>query len=146
MNKDLFPHLPAVAGRRVNSSLADLEYRARVHLEEEQGKPLPENSLIALLCDTVRLCREQADMMGRPPIERPVEELLDRLITEAGKKDIALYDIHYCRAGWGILWHEDSSKRTFRQDGLLKVYTYYPTVRQMIEGEIRKLKGEKADG
>lgn len=217
-------------------NLSDLEYRARVHLQEEQGKPLPDNALIALLCDTVRLCREQADLMGRP-FERPIEELLDRLMVEANKrtgnkivirgiqygeagwgvlwhdgrslkvyhyystirqaiesemrrmlkegkgdeeenvttdddddhhhpqkpvgeppdahpkpveelldelmvfagekKDIALYDIHYCRAGWGVLWHED--------DGHKQVYAYYPTVRQMIEGETKRLKGE-SDG
>ena len=134
--KDLFPHLPAVGGRRVETSLADLEYRARVHLQAEQGKPSPDNALIALLCDTVRLCREQADLMACHP--RSVEELLERLITEAGKRDIALYDIHYCAAGWGILWHEDSSKRTFRQDDL-KVYSYYPTLREMIDSELKRL-------
>ena len=62
--KDFFPHLPAVGGRRVETSLADLEYRARIRLQAEQGKPLPDNALIALLCDTVRLCREYADMMS----------------------------------------------------------------------------------
>jgi hypothetical protein len=55
--------LPAVAGNRLPCSLQEFERRCLVHLMWEQEKPLPDNGLIALLCDGVRLAREQADFL-----------------------------------------------------------------------------------
>jgi hypothetical protein len=54
---------PAVGGRRIERTIADLERAALVCLAEEQEKPNPDNALIAVLCDTVRLGREYADSM-----------------------------------------------------------------------------------
>ncbi len=53
--------LPEVAGRVLPTTLADFERRCRVYLREEQAKPSPDNALVALLCDGVRLAREAVD-------------------------------------------------------------------------------------
>lgn len=50
-----------VGGRRLLRSLADFERACKVHIAEEQDKLNPDNALIALLCDAVRLAREQED-------------------------------------------------------------------------------------
>jgi len=55
---DALRNLPAVGGSYVEGTLYDLAHRAQVHLGLEQAKPLPDNALIAVLCDTVRLVRE----------------------------------------------------------------------------------------
>ena len=49
--------LPAVAGR-LDRTIADFERACLVHLAEEQARPNPDNALIAVLCDAVRLARE----------------------------------------------------------------------------------------
>lgn len=50
--------LPEVGGDVMLSSLDNFEHRCKVHLADEQRKIAPDNSLIALICDAVRLCRE----------------------------------------------------------------------------------------
>jgi len=50
--------LPSVGGSYVEGTLNGLAHRAQVHLGMEQEKVLPDNALIAVLCDTVRLVRE----------------------------------------------------------------------------------------
>jgi hypothetical protein len=57
------PSLPKVAGRSLTRSLYDFQRACLVTLAEEQAKPLPDNALVALLCDAVRLSREQADFL-----------------------------------------------------------------------------------
>jgi hypothetical protein len=42
----------------MEGSIADLEHRCLLLMEEEQRKIAPDNALIATLCDTVRFCRE----------------------------------------------------------------------------------------
>jgi hypothetical protein len=54
------PSAVAVAGPLARS-LADFERSCLVHIEEEQQRPNPDNSLIAVLCDAVRLTRECAE-------------------------------------------------------------------------------------
>ena len=49
--------LPRVAGR-MECSNADFEYRCLICIADEQDKPLPDNALIAVLCDAVRLARK----------------------------------------------------------------------------------------
>lgn len=49
--------LPAVAGR-FDRTLADFERSCLVHLDEEQRRANPDNALIAVLCDAVKLARE----------------------------------------------------------------------------------------
>jgi hypothetical protein len=51
-------NLPAVGGSYVEGTLAGLAHRAQIHLGIEQEKALPDNALIAVLCDTVRMVRE----------------------------------------------------------------------------------------
>lgn len=52
--------LPAVGGRFCEWSLNELEHRCLVTMLHEQEKPLPDNGLIAVLCNAVRLAREQS--------------------------------------------------------------------------------------
>ena len=54
-------NLPEVCGRIMPCSNADFERRCKVYLAREQEKPLPDNGLVALLCDAVRCVREYTD-------------------------------------------------------------------------------------
>ena len=54
---------PEVAGRMCEWSMREFERRARMCIQREQEKPLPDNDLIAVLCNAVRLCREHTDRM-----------------------------------------------------------------------------------
>lgn len=53
--------MPEVGGSMIDGTLADLERRARLCIGREQEKIAPDNALIAVLCDTVRLVREHCD-------------------------------------------------------------------------------------
>ena len=66
--------LPVVAGRMVTGTLADLTRRAQRFLADEQDKPMPDNALIGVLCDTVRLVREHVDAQRCPPLEARAEK------------------------------------------------------------------------
>ncbi len=57
--------LPAVAGRILGCTVNEFEHRCRAYLMREQEKPNPDNGLIAILCDAVRLGREHCDFMRR---------------------------------------------------------------------------------
>jgi len=54
----------SVEGDRLPTSLAQFIQRAKVLLEEEQAKPLPDSALIGFLCDAVRLARENNNLGG----------------------------------------------------------------------------------
>lgn len=56
------PNLPEVAGR-MECSIANLEHRARMALYFEQQRPAPDNALISILCDCIRMGREYAAAM-----------------------------------------------------------------------------------
>jgi hypothetical protein len=56
----------AVAGR-MERTIADFERACLVHLADEQRRPNPDNALIAVLCDAVRLSREQGKGCLDPP-------------------------------------------------------------------------------
>jgi hypothetical protein len=58
---DASAELPAVAGM-MRGSIQDFERTCLVLADEEQRKPLPNNALVATLCDGVRLCREYAGL------------------------------------------------------------------------------------
>jgi hypothetical protein len=53
-----------VAGERCEWSIADFEHRCLVLIENEQQKPLPDNALISVLCNAVRLARELSASIG----------------------------------------------------------------------------------
>lgn len=53
--------MPEVGGRMIDGTLNDLERRARLCIGLELEKIAPDNALIAVLCDTVRLVREHCD-------------------------------------------------------------------------------------
>ena len=53
-----------VAGEFMERSIASFVRACEVHIEAEQGKPLPDNSLIAVLADAIRLTRELARSVG----------------------------------------------------------------------------------
>lgn len=55
--------LPQVAGR-MECSNQEFERRCRLYLAQEQEKPLPDNGLISVLCDGVRLAREYSKAMN----------------------------------------------------------------------------------
>jgi hypothetical protein len=48
----------AVGGEYTEGTIAELAQRCEVLIAEEQEKPLPDNALISVLCNTVRLTRE----------------------------------------------------------------------------------------
>lgn len=50
-----------VAGNQMERTLAEFERACEVHIQEEQRRPNPDNALIALLCDAVRLKREACE-------------------------------------------------------------------------------------
>lgn len=55
--------LPEVAGRVLTVPIQTFVNRCLVHIEEEQRRANPDNALIAVLCDAVRLAREYVDFM-----------------------------------------------------------------------------------
>lgn len=61
--------LPAVGGRRIDCSNAAFEHRCLVYLAREQAKLSPDNGMIALLCDAVRITREYSDNMVSRSVE-----------------------------------------------------------------------------
>tara|TARA_R110000851_G_scaffold317849_2_gene481497 strand:- start:215 stop:535 length:321 start_codon:yes stop_codon:yes gene_type:complete len=56
--------LPDVAGRMEGSN-AGYERRCRVYLQQEQRKMNPDNALVALFSDGVRIAREYSEMMSK---------------------------------------------------------------------------------
>jgi len=50
-----------IGGDTLSVSLNEFNRRAEILLADEQEKPLPDNALIAFLCDAVRLSREYSD-------------------------------------------------------------------------------------
>jgi hypothetical protein len=67
-----------VGGRRMERSIASFERACEVYIEAEQEKLAPDNVLIALLCDAVRLSRELEDYATRPPNTRSVDKIIMR--------------------------------------------------------------------
>ena len=53
--------VPQVIGRQCLRPLDEMERAALVLLGDEQCMPMPDAALIGLLCDAVRLCRQQGD-------------------------------------------------------------------------------------
>lgn len=53
--------LPVVSGNRLSTSLADFERSCLVQIAEEQQQSLPNNALINVLCEAVRLSRESVN-------------------------------------------------------------------------------------
>lgn len=53
-----------VAGNRMERSTGDFVRACEVLLREEQERPLPNNALVSVLCDAVRLTRELARTVG----------------------------------------------------------------------------------
>lgn len=64
------PGLPVpevvVGGVYMDRSIADFRRACAAHIEKEQAKQLPNNSLIALLCDAIRLSRELCKLAEIP--------------------------------------------------------------------------------
>lgn len=61
MTNEIADCLPEVGSRRIDGTLEGLEHRARLAIGREQAKILPDNALIVVLCDTVRVAREYCD-------------------------------------------------------------------------------------
>ena len=54
-----------VAGRKMRISLAEFEGRCLSVMQDEQEKVSPDNRIIDLLCESVRLGREYVDYVKR---------------------------------------------------------------------------------
>jgi hypothetical protein len=86
-----------------------------------------------------------------------IDAVIDELNELAGQQDSVIYNIHFCLAGWGIIWFDGT--RAFdeprispfdgkpmkgtRTDASLKsgmvVHRYYDTFSQMLAGERERL-------
>ena len=55
-----------VAGDHMRFSLREFVHRVETLLAEEQERPLPNNALIDMLCESVRLARENSRMSAKP--------------------------------------------------------------------------------
>lgn len=75
--------LPQVAGT-MECSASMFEHRCRVYLQREQEKIAPDNGLVAILCDAVRMARE----FGGKPI--------DHQLLEAARAVLGANDNLYC--------------------------------------------------
>jgi hypothetical protein len=73
--------LPEICGRRMLGSIVEQEHRCKVLIGMEQEKVSPDNALIAVLCEAVRLGREYTDFVGgKVPYARcglPLSEAVD---------------------------------------------------------------------
>lgn len=77
--------LAAVEGRRLEWSLAEFEARTCHHIGNLQRLPNPDNGLIAILCNAVRLAREYADSARDPIGKGPILFALHGLrVSEVG--------------------------------------------------------------
>lgn len=83
--------LPTVAGRSMDRTIADFERSCCVLLGEEQRKPNPDNALIGVLCDAVRLGREYSDSRLRMPGKDAESSHYFETLDEADQH-FALYD------------------------------------------------------
>lgn len=90
------PELPrvAVAGDYMTISIAEFRTRVDALLYEEQEKVLPDNALIGVLCEAVRLSRETARAQRALSKER--REALELVIHDIG--DLRGYGHRFERA------------------------------------------------
>ena len=75
---------------------------------------------------------------------------IDQLEEMAAKQGCVIYNIHKCRAGWGIEWHEQEREDNPRypriahtgtdswKNGLV-TYSYYKTFDEMLMEELERL-------
>lgn len=86
-----------------------------------------------------------------------IDAVLEELNQLAGEQGAVIYDIHFCRAGWGIVWFDEtraSDEKTTvyisgtaryerRSDSSLKsgmvVHRYYDKFSEMLAGERERL-------
>ena len=85
--------LPEVAGKHISGTLAFLERRARLEIGKEQAKIAPDNALIAVLCDTVRLVREQCDVLKAHLVDTPQKNAA--VVAAGSELHSILNDIYY---------------------------------------------------
>ena len=65
--------------------------------------------------------------------------LLNKLRVLVGKQNLSVYSINIRRAGYGILYAGDANPEVPREVGsvvTMTVYTYYPTLRKAVIGEL----------
>lgn len=74
-----------------------------------------------------------------------LEEMLEKVEAVGAVRGAGIYDICKRKAGWGILWYEDDrddtpeGRRWSDDKRGLVVYRYYPTIREAVRGELRRL-------
>lgn len=90
-----FDGLPRVVGRTLTTSHDDFTRACRLLIQAEQAKVSPNNALLSVLCDAVRLSREHCDAMSQDgscqhELNRKwVEKEAKRVIEKARKQAIA---------------------------------------------------------
>jgi hypothetical protein len=77
VSQEAAPRLPAVGGDRLERTLADFERACLVCLDDEQRRPNPDNALIAVLCDAVRLAREQTPPLAQEAAPQELAQILE---------------------------------------------------------------------
>lgn len=84
------PPWVTVAGNEMPCSISIFDQRCHVFIEEEQNKIAPDNALIALLCDAVRLGREYNLLLQEAATPReaaPEVQHIDPEAMDAGKEE-----------------------------------------------------------
>jgi len=80
-------HPPSVGGRFTERSLSDLAHAAQIAIGDEQAKASPDNWLIALLCDLVRLTREAVPVIGEHiRAKRAEDESLSKALADSEER------------------------------------------------------------
>lgn len=73
---------------------------------------------------------------------------IEKLDALAGEQGATIYNICHRNAGWGVQWYEGANEQASGKPGSrvpdhwrrdLVVYTYYPTIAEMIAGETERL-------
>jgi len=56
-----------IAGRMMDGTIAEHVRACEVLIEQEQYQVMPNNHLISVLCESVRMSREYCDFVGNKP-------------------------------------------------------------------------------
>ena len=74
--------LAQIGGNRLDISLAEFTTRAQHLIREEQEKPMPNNALISVLCDAVRLARENEILATAPTAPALPKQDRQQIVTD----------------------------------------------------------------
>jgi hypothetical protein len=125
----------AVGGEYTEGTIAELAQRCEVLIAEEQEKPLPDNALISVLCNTVRLTRE---------CERfPPMGVVNELRAALAAKDAELDTHDAARVIAQELLHAEYYRRAPGGDAASALFRYIAQA-ELVEKERDELKAKLA--